>query len=101
MALYPCQLVEKYREVRENAIELLNHMTHFVTQEHCDKTKVHTSTYLDVAVSAEQDRLFNPMPVDYIVGYIMSQSIEPSATKKLSCCWLNIIDWTINSYTIF
>eukprot|EP00957_Ditylum_brightwellii_P145603 11086283-Ditylum_brightwellii.AAC.1 len=56
MALYPCRLVEKYREDRETAIELLNHMTNFVTWEHWDKTKVHVDTYLGVAVSAEQER---------------------------------------------
>eukprot|EP00957_Ditylum_brightwellii_P052178 3955733-Ditylum_brightwellii.AAC.1 len=66
----------------ENSIELLNHMTNFVTREHWNKAKVHTSTYLDVAVSAEQDRLFNPMPVDCIAGYIISQSIGPAATKN-------------------
>eukprot|EP00957_Ditylum_brightwellii_P169948 12935824-Ditylum_brightwellii.AAC.1 len=75
MTLYPCQLVEKYREDKEkmeNDIELLNHMTTFVTREHWDKTKVHTRTYLGVAASAEQKRLFNPMHIDCIDGYIIS-----------------------------
>eukprot|EP00957_Ditylum_brightwellii_P067523 5126176-Ditylum_brightwellii.AAC.1 len=68
----------------ETTIELLNHMTNFITQEHWNKTKVHTSTYLDIVVSAEQARLSNPMPVDCIAGYIISQSIGTVATKKLS-----------------
>eukprot|EP00957_Ditylum_brightwellii_P152830 11632993-Ditylum_brightwellii.AAC.1 len=99
--LYPCQFVENYRkdrEIMENTIELLNHMTKFGTQGYWDKTKVHTSIYLDIAVSTEQERLFNPIPVDYIAGYIISQSIGPAATKKLSHCWLNIIDGSIKSY---
>eukprot|EP00957_Ditylum_brightwellii_P126707 9657548-Ditylum_brightwellii.AAC.1 len=38
------------------------------------------------------------MPANCIAGYIMSQSIGPAETKKLSCYQLNIIDGTINLY---
>ena len=73
-------------------------MCNFGAQEEWRNWRRAISSYLDVDISNDQYRLFNPTPLVFVEGYIMEYAIGGRFLKRLPQLSLNIIDGSISSY---
>ena len=89
------QVFNKNKKAQEN---LLNNMCNFGSRAEWRNWRRAISSYIDVEITNDQYFLFNPTPLDYIVGYIMEDAIGDRVLKRLPQRRLNIIDGYISSY---
>ena len=73
-------------------------MCNFGAREEWRNGRRSVSSYLDVEISNDQDRLVNPTPLELISSYIMENDIFDRALKRLPQRRLNLIDGSISSY---
>ena len=73
-------------------------MCNFGARAECMNGRRSVSSYLDVKISDDQDRLVNPTPLDCISGYTIEDVIGDRYLKRLPQRRLNLIDGSISSY---
>ena len=73
-------------------------MCNFGARAECMNGRRSVSSYLDVKISDDQDRLVNPTPLECITSYITEDDIVNRDLKRLPQRRLNLIDGSISSY---
>ena len=90
--LKPTSLLAKGFDNNKKAHEkLFNHMCSFRAWEEWRNSRRSVSSYLDVDIRNDQDRLVNPTPLDCITGYTTEDDIGDRALKKLPHIRLKLI----------
>ena len=93
-------MVQDLRMNRKAQEKLFRHMCNVGVREKWEGEACRVSDVLDVAVTADNNRIFNPSPLDTIIGYIMQDAKVEGAHKKLPHRRFNIIYGCINSYCV-
>ena len=91
-------LTQGFNKNKKSQEKLLNHMCNFGAREEWRTGRISVSSYIDVKISSDQDRLVNPTPLDCITGYTIEDAIGDRALKRLPQRRLNLIDGSISSY---
>ena len=73
-------------------------MCAFGAQEEWRNGRRSVSSYLDVEISNDQDRLVNPTPLDCITGYISEDAVGDRALNNMTQKILNLINGSISGY---
>ena len=79
--------------------ELFKHMCDFSCRNKEETEKRNVSSYLNVEVSDQQIRFFQPTALDSVVGFIMKDASGKGARFRLPARRLNIIDGNISAYS--
>jgi hypothetical protein len=83
-------------------VEYLDHISNFVAHQHWDKSETSVLTpsdHLDLAITADQQRMLNPMTKDVIIGSILNDTMGEGAKKKLAKRRIELLSGNIASYS--
>ena len=94
----PYLLTQGFKENNNAQDNILKHMCNFGEQEVWRDGIRYVSSYPDVDTSKYQYCLINPIPLDFIIGYIMEDSVGDRYLKRPTQRSLNLIDGYISSY---
>jgi hypothetical protein len=86
----------------ETQVEYLNHISNFVAGQHWDKSETSMlapSDHLDLAITADQQRMLNPTTKDVIIGSILNDTMGEGAKKKLAKRRIELLSGNIASYS--
>ena len=79
----PSLITRGFNKNKKANEKLFNHMCNFGAQEYWRNGRRYVSSYLDVDIRNDQERLVNTTPLDRITGYTMEDAIVDRALKRL------------------
>ena len=91
-------LTQGFNKNKKSQEKFFNHMCAFGAQEEWRNGRRSVSSYLDVEISNDQDRLVNPTPLDCITGYISEDAVGDRALNNMTQKILNLINGSISGY---